>query len=926
MTIRSLCSFLGVLLSLCAVFERPLQAQQNDSEPNPLQILYYEPLELSPAQAALKQNDTETMLTLTFQAFDQDFTLTLQPNQRLLENLPKDLQEKLDANIKLYRGSLKDVENSWARLSNQDGSWSGIIWDGSELYLIDSVAAVSAALSEKATTATTAQTVIYRVSDTVRNEPVDYIVTPPGRVRPKVLASQPHNKNNKYGDLVGHLRALADALPAASQQLDIALLADTQFVQLVNDPEAEMLRLINQVDGIYSEQVGVRLNIIELRPLNNNGPLTSSNAGSLLGQLSRFVDSSVNNPGLVHLFTGRDLSGNTIGIAYLGVLCDRRFGVGLSQTLGLGSSSALIVAHELGHNFGAPHDNQGGSVCAGTPGNFLMNPFINGSDQFSQCSLSQMQPNVAAASCISPINGGASDLSLSLPVNPLQANVNMAFDFAVQVQNAGQAAASNTRVSINLPAAVSTQQTPDNCSSSNNRVDCQLGALAAAASRTLNLTLQAQQAGTFTSDVTASADNDADTTNNSVQARFVINAAPSDADLRLELPNAAIAGKISEAFTVQASVSNQGQVAANNASITVELPAALILQAITSDNGSCNQQSKSCQLGNIAAAGSRNIELILQGEQAGEFNATFTAQAANDTNTSNNSADAKIQLTDTDAQGNIVVRHSGQCLTVRNGSRTNGANVVQQTCGGLAHQQWTLIKQRDNIYQIKADHSDQCLDVDSGSRRPGANILQWPCHGGANQLWRLVPRGDVVLLQSVMSGQCIDVDSGSRRSGANALQWPCHGDTNQQWQIDGIASDDDDDDGGDDGDNDDIPDNPIIDVCANESAQSYVQLRSGDAVCIKSTNRNSNRYFYIWVPQATQKLTLRLGNGSGNADLYYGSRNWPYPGTASVEQASVNSGNAERIVVNNPRQNAWHHIAVVGDDGHNGVSILAEMK
>ena len=597
----------------------------------------------------------------------------------------------------------------------------------------------------------------------------------------------------------------------------------------------------------------------------------------------------------------------------------------MSQTLGLGSSSALIVAHELGHNFGAPHDNQGGSACAGTPGNFLMNPFINGSDQFSQCSLGQMQSNVTAASCISPINGDASDLSLSLPVNPAQANINTAFDFAVQVQNAGQAAASNARVSINLPASINAQQTPDNCSSTNNRVDCQLGALAAAASRTLNLTLQGQQAGTFTSNVTASADNDSNTTNNTVQASFVINAAPSDADLRIELPNTSIAGRIGEAFTVRASVSNQGQVAANNASISVELPAALTLQTITSDNGSCNQQNKSCELGNIAAAGSRNIELTLQGEQAGEFNITFTTQAANDANASNNSASAKVQLTDTDAQGNIVVRHSGQCLTVRGGSRANGANVVQQTCGGLTHQQWTLVKQRDNIYQIKADHSGQCLDVDSGSRRPGTNILQWPCHGGANQLWRLVPRAGAVLLQSVMTGQCVDVDSGSRRSGANVLQWLCHGDTNQQWQIDGLASDDDDD-GGNDDDNDDTPENPIVDACASESAQSYVQLRSGDAVCVKSTSRNSNRYFYIWVPRATQKLTLRLGNGSGNADLYYSSSNWPYPNSNNVEQRSVSPANEEVIVVDNPKPRAWHFIAVATNSNHNGVTILAELE
>ena len=89
-----------------------------------------------------------------------------------------------------------------------------------------------------------------------------------------------------------------------------------------------------------------------------------------------------------------------IVIANLSVLCNDRFGIGLSDVRGGGTAGALIIAHELGHNFGAPHDNQSGSPCRSTPGGFLMNPFLNGSDTFSQCSLAQIQPNVANANCI----------------------------------------------------------------------------------------------------------------------------------------------------------------------------------------------------------------------------------------------------------------------------------------------------------------------------------------------------------------------------------------------------------------------------------------------------------------------------------------------------------------------------------------------
>ena len=66
---------------------------------------------------------------------------------------------------------------------------------------------------------------------------------------------------------------------------------------------------------------------------------------------------------------------------------------------------ALIAAHEIAHVFGAPHDGEEGGACATTTGNqFLMAPRINGSQQFSACSLAQMAPRVQAASCLQKLS------------------------------------------------------------------------------------------------------------------------------------------------------------------------------------------------------------------------------------------------------------------------------------------------------------------------------------------------------------------------------------------------------------------------------------------------------------------------------------------------------------------------------------------
>ena len=94
------------------------------------------------------------------------------------------------------------------------------------------------------------------------------------------------------------------------------------------------------------------------------------------------------------------MSGNTIGIAYLNAACGSS-GVGVSEAH-RGATGSLIIAHEIGHNTGAPHDNQSGSACANEPGIFLMNPSINGSDELSSCSQDQINSFLAGVNCLVP--------------------------------------------------------------------------------------------------------------------------------------------------------------------------------------------------------------------------------------------------------------------------------------------------------------------------------------------------------------------------------------------------------------------------------------------------------------------------------------------------------------------------------------------
>jgi hypothetical protein len=90
-------------------------------------------------------------------------------------------------------------------------------------------------------------------------------------------------------------------------------------------------------------------------------------------------------------------------MAYLTTLCSRRYSASLSQATTAVSFAALIAAHEIAHVMGAPHDGEPASACAATPADYLMASRVNGSQEFSACSLAQMAPQVESASCLVPI-------------------------------------------------------------------------------------------------------------------------------------------------------------------------------------------------------------------------------------------------------------------------------------------------------------------------------------------------------------------------------------------------------------------------------------------------------------------------------------------------------------------------------------------
>ena len=195
--------------------------------------------------------------------------------------------------------------------------------------------------------------------------------------------------------------------PVLTKVVTISTDADPEWYAKHGDQSnADIASIINTAEAIYDRQLGLRFRIVKQHVYTTNSPYTSTDSGALLRM---FTGNSTNRTNLgsgagsfddevdiKHLFTGKDMDGSVIGIAYIGTVCAApSLAYGVTQDY-IDGANAGIFAHELGHNFGAFHDvsDRGG----------LMYPSISlpPSERFSDVSLNEISEHLARnGSCVS---------------------------------------------------------------------------------------------------------------------------------------------------------------------------------------------------------------------------------------------------------------------------------------------------------------------------------------------------------------------------------------------------------------------------------------------------------------------------------------------------------------------------------------------
>jgi len=583
---------------------------------------------------------------LSFDALGRSFELELTPNSSLLDTA----RDVSGGAIVPYRGRLRGIDDSWARIVISKGIPAGLIWDGNELYAIG---------RPGDNLANTDTSIIYRLADA-------YVAA--GSMTCGA-GGELTSGSAVYNSLVSELNAASAQGEGAVSEIDIGIVADAEFFDLhAGDPSLAIIDRMSLVDGYFSEQVGIQINWPLVQVFSNSSSpsypfSTTVNASALLGELGTYRDGEANQNvnGLTHLWTGKDVEGgdpasnSTVGIAYTGgvgqgggeVLCSNSFGAGLSEGRRDATFDSLIAAHEIGHNFGAPHDGAPESACSDVIGDYIMATSLNGSNRFSQCSLDQMADDIAQAEirgCIAPLPSIDMGVGIEDP-NPQQLLGNAA-TISFDLVNAGTLPATNVLADFTIPtnvSLISAAASLGSCIDGGGVVNCTIGEVAGRATVSVVLTSDTTEVGPGDFTATVTTVDDADLSDNESSVTLTVQPA---VNLAVTPPTTRQLG-IDQSTGLTALLENTSILNATDVTLSIALSPGLRADSASWPLGNCTVSNTQidCEGATFAAQSNTTLSLGLTATSEGTKTINFSLSSTEaEANPANNSANATVNV------------------------------------------------------------------------------------------------------------------------------------------------------------------------------------------------------------------------------------------------------------------------------------------
>ncbi|MEM7280316.1 MAG: zinc-dependent metalloprotease family protein [Pseudomonadota bacterium] len=551
-------------------------------------------------------------MNVSFSAHGRAFDLILEDNA----NLPGDLP-----NTRLLRGYLTTQENSWARITISPRGLSGVIFDGTNTFFIEPP-------EEKS-----GHSRVIRAQDIQTSE----------------LACGTHHTDSDYDSLLHTLGKLAVKTPTAFTELKVSLVMGQKYRQDYGSQALpDMLAAFNVVDGIFSEQLGVQITAIPTDITLN----TSTDGERALEQLADLREQrfDLHAAGVTHLFSSKNISivkdqeqRDIVGIAYVDVLCSKKWGVSLTEAGSLLVQDALVTAHELGHNFGAVHD--GVEPCGHVADNvFLMAPRYNGVPEFSHCSLNLVKTRMSNAGCIRSLN--RVDVALSASNTTVKAIIDEPTPLTLQIHNRGSAYVPQSEINLETNSdsvSIDIGGSSNNCSHTGSGARCIIDNLVVGTTRTLSLSVSGSVRGTHW--VTASVNTPNDILSGNNELPIAINVSEG-VDLSLAFDNATQQANLRDDIQLNLNIAGDQNHDARQTEIRFTYPNTLSLSQ-SPEGLDCSSTTTGllCDLGTWPGNKSVATRLIFTSDTAGTHTVTAVIQAEQvDPNTQNNSTSTVISV------------------------------------------------------------------------------------------------------------------------------------------------------------------------------------------------------------------------------------------------------------------------------------------